>query len=89
MKCEGTQYRWIFGELVTEVITSDVQALAVKFDQEVSIDDMKNTQTGELRSVEGSSDVSKESPVGARAERCNGEERAGDAERRENHCCVH
>ena len=42
------------------VISGDVQALAVKsdqevkFDQEASIVDMKNTLTGELRSVGGS-----------------------------------
>ena len=58
---------------MNEVTTSDVQALMLesdqemKFDQEASLADMKNTQTGELRSVGGSSNVSKESLVGASA----------------------
>ena len=52
-ECEDAQHRWIFGEVVNETITSDVQTLVAEFDQEVSIDDMKNTPTAELRSVEG------------------------------------
>ena len=57
-KCEGIQYRWIAGKLVNEVITSDVQALAVKsgqvvkVDQEVSIVDVSSLM-GELHSVGG------------------------------------
>ena len=38
IKCGGAQYRWIAGELGNEVITSDVQALVVKSDQEVKIE---------------------------------------------------
>ena len=53
MKCEGTQYRWITGKLVNEVITSDVQALVVKFDQEVSTIEVKSSLMGELHSVGG------------------------------------
>ena len=72
-ECEDAQHRWIVGMRMNEVITGDVQALAVKsdqevkFDQEASIADMKNTLTGELRSVEGSISVSKESLVRASA----------------------
>ena len=70
---EDAPRRWIVGKLVNEVITRDVQALAVesdqevKFDLEASIADMKNTLTGDLRSVGGLSSVSIESPVGASA----------------------
>ena len=66
-ECKDAQHRWIVGKLVNEVITSDVQALDVKFDQEASIVDMKCTMMGEVRSVGGSSSVSQESPVGASA----------------------
>ena len=59
-------------KLVNETITSIVQGLMdavsyqeVKFDQEASITDVKNTLTGELRSAGGSSNVSKESPMSA------------------------
>ena len=44
------------------VVESDQKA---KFDQETSITGVKNTLTGELRSVGGSSNVSKESPMSA------------------------
>ena len=60
-ECEDAEHRWIFGKLVNEAITSDMQALEVKFDeevmsdQEVSIADMENILTGELCSVRGSS----------------------------------
>ena len=57
-------------KLVNETSTSSVQALMdaesdqeVKFDQEASISDVKNTLMGELRSAGGSSNVSKESPM--------------------------
>ena len=73
-ECEDAQLRWMVGKLVNEVIMSDVQILMVvepdqevKFDQEASMDDTKNTLTGELRSVGGSRSVSKVSPVGANA----------------------
>ena len=61
------------GSLVNEVITSDMQALVedsdqeVKFDQEASIAGMKNSLTDKLRNVGKSSNVSKESLVGASA----------------------
>ena len=35
--CKGTQHRWIIGKLVNDVITSGVQTLVVKSDQEASI----------------------------------------------------
>ena len=61
-------------KLVNETITSNVQALMVvesdqevKFDQEASIADVKNTLTGKLRSVGGSSNVSRESPMSTSA----------------------
>ena len=50
-ECKDAQRSIDVGKLVNEVITSDVQALVVesdqeaKFDQEASIDDMKNTLT--------------------------------------------
>ena len=57
---------------MSETITSNVQALMVvesdqevKFDQETSIIDVKNTLTGELRSVGVSSNVSKVSLMSA------------------------
>ena len=59
-ECKDAQRSIDVGKLVNEVITSDVQALVVesdqeaKFDQEASIDDMKNTSDG-LRSVGWSS----------------------------------
>ena len=40
----------------------------VKFDQEASITDVKNTLMGELRSAGGSSNVSEESPMSASTE---------------------
>ena len=66
-KCEDTQHRWIVDKLVNEVITSCVQGLVVKFNQEAPIVDMKSTLMGELRSVERSTSVSAESPVGVSA----------------------
>ena len=72
-ECEDAQRRWIAGKFVNEVITSDVQAVVedsdedVKFDQEALIAGMKNSLTGEVRNVGGSSNVSKESLVGASA----------------------
>ena len=45
-KCEGTQYRWVVGELVNEVIPSGVQALMAKSDQEASIVDLKTLTDG-------------------------------------------
>ena len=65
-KCEGTQHRWIVGTLVNKVITSDVQALVVKSDQEVKVDqevsivDVKNSLMGELHSVKGSISIPNE-----------------------------
>ena len=57
-------------KLVNETMTSIVQALMdaesdqeVKFDQEASISDVKNTLMGDLRSAGGSSNVSKVSPM--------------------------
>ena len=52
VKCEGTQYRWIAGKFVNEVVTRDVQVLVVKsdqevkFDQEVSIVEVKGSLMG-------------------------------------------
>ena len=96
MKCQGTQYRWIAGKFVNEVITSDVRALVVKsdqevkFDQEVSIVGVKSSLMGDLHSVGGSSGVSKVSPVGASAADAVMEKSVrGDAEHRENDWCVH
>ena len=37
-ECEDAEHRWIFGKLVNGAITSDVQALEVKFDEEVKSD---------------------------------------------------
>ena len=51
-------YRWTVGKLVNDVITSCVQALVVKSDQEVSIVDVNSSLVGELRSVQGSTFVS-------------------------------
>ena len=69
-ECENAQRCVNVDKFVNEVITSDVQALMVvesdqevKFDQETSITDVKNTLTSELRSVGRSSNVSKESPM--------------------------
>ena len=73
MKCEGTQYRGIAGKLVNEVITNDVQALVVKsdlevkFDQEVSIVEVKSPLMGELQSVRGSICVPEKLLLGASA----------------------
>ena len=71
-ECENAQRCVNVDKLVNETITSNVEALIVvesdqevKFDQETSITDVKNTLTGELRSVGGSSNVSKESPMSA------------------------
>ena len=62
-------------KLVNEKITSIVQDLTVaesdqevKFDQEASITDVKNTLMVKLRSAGGSSNVSKESPMSASTE---------------------
>ena len=72
-ECENAQRCVNVDELVNEMITSNVQALMVvsdqevRFDQEASITVVKNTLTGELRSVGGSSSVSKESPMSASA----------------------
>ena len=62
------------GKLVNEMITINVQALMfvefykeVKFDQETSITDVKNTLMGESASAGGSSNVSKESPMSSSA----------------------
>ena len=90
-ECEDAQHRWIVGKLENEVTTSDVQVLVVKsdqevkFDQEASIEDMN----GELRSVGGSTSVKGVTGGCTCCERCDGEEHAGDAELRENDCCVH
>ena len=54
----GNLYRWTVGKLVNDVITSGVQALVVKSDQEVSIVDVNSSLMGELRSVQGSTFVS-------------------------------
>ena len=67
---------------MNEAIASDVQALVVEFDQESSITDVKNTLTGELRSVGRSSGSWK------CCDRCDGEERAGDAKHREIDFCA-
>ena len=61
------EYRWTVSELVNEVITSGVQTLVVKSHQEATIVDVKSSLMSELRSVEGSTIVSEESPVGANA----------------------
>ena len=60
------------GKFVNEMITINVQALVVvesdqevKFDQETSITDVKNTFTSELRSVGRSSNVPDESLMSA------------------------
>ena len=45
-KCEDTQHRWIVGKLLNEVITSGVQTLVVKSDQESSIVDVKSSLMG-------------------------------------------
>ena len=73
-ECENAQRCVKVDKLVNETIASNVQALVVvksdqevKFDQETSTADVKNTLTGELRSVGGSSNVSKESPMSASA----------------------
>ena len=60
-KCEDTQHRWIVGKLLNEVITSGVQTLAVKSDQEPSIVDVESSLMGEMRDVEGPTIVSEES----------------------------
>ena len=69
-ECENAQRCANVDKFVNELITSDVQALMVvesdqevKFDQETSIADVKNTLTSELRSLGRSSSVSKESPM--------------------------
>ena len=73
MKCEGTQYRGIACKLVNEVITSDVQALVVKSDQEVKFDqvvsivEVKSPLMGELHSVRGSTCVPEKLLVSASA----------------------
>ena len=71
-ECEIAQRCVNVDKLVNETITSNVQVLMVvesdqegKFDQETSITDVKNAFTGELRSVGGSNNVSKESPRSA------------------------
>ena len=71
-ECEDAQRSITVGKLVNEMITSNAQALMVvefdqevRFDQEASITDVNNTVTGDLRSVGGSSNVSKESPKSA------------------------
>ena len=46
-KCEDTQHRWIVGKLLNEVITSSVQTLVLKSDQEASIVDVKSSLMGE------------------------------------------
>ena len=69
-ECETAQRCDNVGKLVNETIAGDVQALMVvesyqkvKFDQEASITDVRNTL--ELRSVGGSSIVSNELPMSA------------------------
>ena len=71
-ECENAKRCVNVDELVIETITSNVQAVMVvesdqevKFDQETWTTDVKNTLTGVLRSVGGSSIVSKESPMSA------------------------
>ena len=64
-ECKDAQRRWIV--VVSEAITSDVQAMVVEFDQDSSITDVKNTLAGELRSVGRSSSVSMELPMSASA----------------------
>ena len=64
MKCE---YRWIAGNFVNEVITSDVQALVVKVDHKVSIVEVKSSLMGEWHSVGGSISVPEELLVSASA----------------------
>ena len=71
-ECENAQRCVNVDKLVNETITSNVHALMVvesdqevKFDQETWTTDVKNTLTGELRSVGGSNKVSKESPTSA------------------------
>ena len=54
------EYRWTVSKLVNEVITSGVQTLVVKSHKEATIVDVKSSQMGELRSVEGLIIVSKE-----------------------------
>ena len=77
------EYRWTVSKLVNEVITSGVQTLVVKSDQEATIVDVKSSLMGELRSVEGSTIVSEESPVGANAANAMVDKgRVGDA-----NCC--
>ena len=65
-ECDNAQRCVNVCKLVNETITSNVQALIVvesdqevKFDQDASITDVKNTLTGDFRSVGGSSSVSK------------------------------
>ena len=78
--CGFSKDQWLnnANKLVNETITNYVQALVVvesdreaKFDQETSITGVKFTRQGkscgELRSVGGSSTVSKESPMSASA----------------------
>ena len=73
VRCEGTQHRWIAGNLVNEVILSDVQTLVVKFNQEVKVDqavsigDVRRSLMGELHSVEGSIGVQAKMLVSASA----------------------
>ena len=50
---------------MNEVIRSGAQTQVVKSDQELSIIDVKNFLTIELRGVEGSTAVSEEPPLGA------------------------
>ena len=76
-ECENAQRCVNVGKLVNEMITSNVQVLMVvesdqevRFDQEASIIDVKNTLTGELRSVGWSSSVSEESPMSASIANC-------------------
>ena len=73
-ECENAQRSVNVDKLMNETITSNVQALMVvesdhevKFDQEASIADVKNTLTGKLRSVGGSNSVAKVSPISASA----------------------
>ena len=65
--CKGAQHRRFVGKLVSNVLMSGVQTLAVKSDQEVSIADVKHSLMIELRGVEGLKVMPEESPVGPRA----------------------
>ena len=65
--CKSTEHRCIVGKLVNDVTMSGVQTLVIKFDQEASVMDVKNSLMRKLRSTEGFKVMPEESQACASA----------------------